>query len=51
MPPLFWFDISVLCVTVIVTLALALIAVGFGPREPLNQAFAAFTSALGASTF
>ena len=51
MPPLFWFDISVMCITVIVTFALTLIALGFGPREPLNRAFAAFTSALGASAF
>ena len=51
MPPLFWLDISILCVTIVVTFALTLIAVGFGPREPLNRAFAAFTFALGASTF
>ena len=46
MPFLFWYDVALVAITLLLTASLSLLTIGFGPRERLNQAFTAFTLSL-----
>ena len=46
MPILFWIDIAGICMTILITGSLTLIAIGFDPRNQVNRSFALFTGAI-----
>jgi PAS domain S-box-containing protein len=46
MPILFWIDIAGICMTILITGSLTLIAIGFDPKNRVNRSFALFTGAI-----
>jgi len=46
MPILFWIDIAGLCMSILLTGSLTLLAIGFDPKNPVNRSFGFFTGAI-----
>jgi len=46
MPLLFWIDIIGLCISILLTGSLTLLAMGFDPKNPVNRSFAFFTGVI-----